>query len=88
MATQEVPLSEIAVEGSSFIHVLDETGDSRFQWDKSDPLQVEKARARFAELKAKGMAAYRVTAKGEQELLHDFDESAERIVMRGPVVGG
>lgn len=68
---------------------MDDTGDSRIQWERSDPLQVEKARLRFDELKKKGYMAYSVNSKGDQGVvLGDFDPTAERIIMHSQMIGG
>jgi len=69
--------------------VLDESGDTRMQWDKNDPVQVAKAEARFNELKAKGYLGYSVNKKGDMgEVLSAFDPKAERIIMHTQMVGG
>jgi acetyl-CoA carboxylase beta subunit len=76
-------------EGHGLLCLLDESGDSRMQWDKNDPVQVAKAQARFDELKAKGYLAYSVNKKGDMgEVLAAFDASAERIIMHSALVGG
>ena len=68
----------------STLFLMDETGDTRLQWDRNNRDEVLAAKSRFAELKQKGFAAY----NERRELLHDFDETAERIVMVPPMVGG
>jgi hypothetical protein len=70
--------------------IPDKTGHERLQWDKDNPEQVEAARKRFNELKAKRGLMYRVDKKGEQgEVIHDFDPNAERIwIDASRVVGG
>ena len=79
----------VVEEGHGVLCLLDESGDSRMQWDKNDPAQVAKAEARFKELKAKGYMGYRVNKKGDMgEVLAAFDPSAERIIMHSPLVGG
>jgi hypothetical protein len=73
----------------AFLIILDETGDSRIQWDRSNPEQVAAARARFDELRAKRYLAYRVNAKGGQgEVIDKFDPDAERIILHQQMVGG
>lgn len=79
----------LEVENHSMLAIMDETGDSRIQWDKSDPSQVAKARARFDELKKKGYMAYSVSKKGGMdEIINNFDENAERIIMHSQMIGG
>ena len=69
--------------------VLDESGDSRMQWDKDDAAQVAKAQARFNELKGQGYLAYKVNKKGGQgEVITAFDASAERIILHKQMIGG
>ena len=79
----------VVEEGHGVLCLLDDSGDSRMQWDKSDPAQVAKAQARFDELHKKGFIAYTVNKKGDMgEVLAAFDPSAERIIMHSPLVGG
>lgn len=74
---------------TGILSAMDETGDSRIQWDRADPAQVAKARSKFDELRKKGYAAYSVTGSGKRgTVLKDFDENAERIIMHAPMVGG
>ena len=71
------------------LFVMDETGDTRLQWHVDNRDEMLAAKARYAELKQKGYAAYSVDKSGRQgALLHDFDETAERIIMVPPMVGG
>ena len=76
-------------EGHGLLCLLDESGDSRMQWDKNVPVQVAKAEARFDELKKKGYLAYSVNKKGDMgDILQAFDPNAERTIMHSPMVGG
>jgi hypothetical protein len=69
--------------------ILDETGDSRIQWDPNDPEQVAAARARFDELKAKRYLAYKVDKNGNKgEVISKFDPNAERIILHSQMIGG
>lgn len=69
--------------------VLDDTGDSRIQWDPASPEEVAKAQLRFDELKRKGYLAYKVNKRGDRgEVLQAFDPAAERIILHSPMVGG
>lgn len=83
MATLVIP----AVTGT--LNILDESGDSRIQWDRNDPQQVAAARARFDELRAQRYLAYKVNADGGQgEVITQFDPDAERIILHRQMVGG
>ena len=74
---------------SGTLCILDESGDSRMQWDKTKPEQIAAAEARFNELKAKRYLAYKVDSKGKQgEVVDKFDPDAERIILHSPMVGG
>jgi hypothetical protein len=71
------------------LSILDKDGDTRIQWDRSNPAEVGEAEARFNELKARRYLAYKVNRRGDRgEVLHAFDASAERIIMSPPMVGG
>lgn len=88
-AVLQEPQNSPEVGPMAFLIILDETGDSRIQWDRSNPEQVAAARARFDELRAKRYLAYRVNAKGGQgEVIDKFDPDAERIILHQQMVGG
>lgn len=73
----------------SSLCVMDESGDTRMQWNSDKPEEVAKAEARFKELRAKGYLAYTVNKKGDQGVVIDkFDPTAERIIMHSALVGG
>jgi acetyl-CoA carboxylase beta subunit len=78
------------LEAVSELCILDESGDSRMQWDRNNPQQVAEAKARFNELKAKHYLAYKVdpASGGQGEVIHDFDPKAERIILHQQNVGG
>jgi len=94
MSTAAEPLIAIAsppntMEVVRSMCVLDETGDSRIQWDPSNPEEVAKAQLRFEELTKKGYLAYKVNKKGDRgEVILAFDPSAERIILHSAMVGG
>jgi hypothetical protein len=68
---------------------LDRTGDTRLQWDPNEKDQVEAAKKKFAELKAKGYRGFSVNKKGTKgDILDDFDPHEERILMVPQMVGG
>lgn len=69
--------------------VMDETGDTRLQWEKDRADQVKAAEERFHKLRGEGYAAYKVNAKGEQaEVIQHFDPTLEKILFRPPMQGG
>jgi len=71
------------------LNILDDTGDSRIQWDRNNSEQVAAAEARFNELKAKRYLAYKVDASGRQgEVIDKFDPNAERIILHSQMIGG
>ena len=88
MATSSVELD--VPEGKSIIHTLDKSGDTRLIWDRSNRDEVDAARRMFNDLRAKHFTGYRAEGKeGKKgEVIRDFDESAERIIMVPRMVGG
>ena len=71
MSTAAEPVTAIApppntMEVARSMCVLDETGDSRIQWDPGNPEEVAKAQFRFEELTKKGYLAYKVNKKGDR----------------------
>lgn len=87
MATCEAVTNTLEVK--NFMAVMDDTGDSRIQWDPSNAAEVAKAEQRFKDLKAKGFMAYRVNKAGDKGVVLDkFDPTAERIILHSQMVGG
>ena len=83
----ETIIETIGATGS--LCIMDNSGDSRMQWNKSDPQQIAAAKARFDELKAKSFLAYTVDQQGRQgEVIDRFDPNAEQIIMHSPMAGG
>lgn len=72
---------------TSSMHVLDRTGDTEITWDSDQRTEIDAAREHFAKLKSKGYMAYTVRGDNRTQI-HAFDETAERIVMAPPLVGG
>lgn len=69
--------------------VMDQTGDTKTIWDKSNPDEVEVARATFQKLKKKGYVAYSVKKDGEKgAVVSEFDPDAEKLIMSPPLAGG
>jgi hypothetical protein len=64
-------------------------GDVKVVWDSENADEVELARVQFDRALAKGMAAFRVTRKGEKgEQIRRFDPEAEAIIMAPALRGG
>jgi hypothetical protein len=76
--------------GQSVLVELDKTGDTKITWDRSKPDEIEVARAAFANARARGMMAYKVTGKDgtKGEIMHEFDPQAERIILAPALRGG
>ena len=71
------------------LSVLDNTGDIKTTWDKDNAEEVEAARKTFNDLKRKKYIAYSVGKGGKKdEIIHEFDENLEMMIMIPPVVGG
>jgi hypothetical protein len=69
--------------------ILDRTGDTKIIWDSTKKDEVSNAKRTFDDLKKKGYMAYAVKKDGGKgELLHDFDEEAEKIILAPRLVGG
>jgi hypothetical protein len=82
---EELTLTETQHE----LCVLDRTGDTKIIWDSTKKDEVATARKSFDDLKKKGYMAYSVKKNGEKgELLHEFDEEAEKIILAPRMVGG
>jgi hypothetical protein len=76
-------------ESKNTLHVMDQTGDSRFLWDKDSPDEVAGARAQFDIMKGKGYLAYTVDESGNKgEVIREFDPNAQAIIMVPQTVGG
>jgi hypothetical protein len=74
---------------TSSLTILDDTGDTRIEWNSNNREEVELARKAFDAAKEKRYLAYRTRADGSKgEVLREFDSAAERIVMSPQLVGG
>lgn len=64
-------------------------GDTRITWDPENEVEVKEVRKTFKRLKDKGYLAYSVKEDGERkEVVHEFDPSAEKIILAPPMQGG
>lgn len=69
--------------------VIDSTGDTKTIWDSRNKDEVDAARAQFNALKKKGYLAYTVSKDGGKgEVIHEFDEKLEKVIMSPPMAGG
>jgi hypothetical protein len=78
------------------LRVLSHHGDDRFEWDqtavvKGDPeaeAAVREAERIFAQVRARGATAVRVSPGQSPQRIDHFDPEAEQIVLVPRVVGG
>ena len=65
-------------------------GDVKVMWDRTKKIEVDAMRKLFADLRAKGYAAYTVEdEKGDKgTVIREFDPDAERMIMIPPMAGG
>lgn len=74
---------------TSTLLIQDNTGDTRIEWNRNNPVEVELARKNFDAHKEKRYLAYKTRSDGTKgELLRNFDPDAERILMTPQLVGG
>jgi hypothetical protein len=73
----------------SELHVMDETGDTKLIWDKSNRDEVKNAEETFDRLKKKGFIAYSVDKEGGKgKVISAFDADAQKIIMSPAMAGG
>ena len=78
-----------AETGIGVLCLLNESGDTRVQWNRNNQGEVNAAKAEFNRLKAAGHLAYLVDSSGrKREVVDTFDPTAERLVLIPPSVGG
>lgn len=71
------------------IIVMDRTGDTRHDFNVSDPVEVTKAMERFNELMAQGKFASVPSGDGHSgRAIKEFDPTAEKIIFRPQYIGG
>jgi len=68
--------------------VMDHNGDSRYQFDPYDALELAKAEQRFKDLTGAGFTAAVRTATGESTKVRSFDPKAEETLFFPRLVGG
>jgi hypothetical protein len=71
-----------------FAQVLDETGDTRHEWDTGDPAETELASEFFSKMIRKGYDAYRVSNGEPTTKVTTFEPRAGRLIFaKRPVAG-
>ena len=68
--------------------VMDHTGDSRFQFDPRDAVELAEAERRFKKLTGIGFTAATRIAAGESVKIVSFDPNAEETLFFPRLVGG
>ncbi len=68
--------------------VMDNAGDSRYNFDPANNLELLKAEQRFNELTGLGFTAAVRTAAGEPHLIRRFDPTAKETLFFPRLVGG
>jgi hypothetical protein len=68
--------------------VMDNGGDSRYNFDPANNLELLKAEQRFSELTGLGFTAAVRTAAGEPHLIRRFDPTAKETLFFPRLVGG
>jgi hypothetical protein len=68
--------------------VMNHTGDSRYQFDPCDALELAEAERRFKGLTGSGFTAAVRTAAGESSKISCFDPTAEETLFFPRLVGG
>lgn len=64
-------------------------GDTKVIWSSANQEEVDAAKATFDRLKKKGFLAFRAKASGEKgEQIHEFDRTAEMLIMIPPMAAG
>jgi hypothetical protein len=70
------------------IAVMDSRGDTRVEWDLSDPQSLAQAKEVFEQIKKKGGAVFRAQPNGEGGgKLNEFDPHADMIGVPA-IIGG
>jgi hypothetical protein len=69
--------------------IMDRTGDTRHEFDVTDPKSVRLAEERFRELTGKGFRAVALSEDGSPgKLINKFDQEAERTLFIPQLQGG
>lgn len=75
---------------TSTLEITDHTGDTKIEWNKNVPAEVEAARETFSRMKEQHKyLAYKTRRDGTRgEVIRAFDPDAERIIMVPQTQGG
>jgi hypothetical protein len=68
--------------------VMNDTGDTRHQFDPTDLKELAEAERRFKELTGEGFTAAARTGPGEAKIVRSFDPTAEETLFYPRLVGG
>jgi hypothetical protein len=68
--------------------VMDNSGDSRFEFDPADSAGVAEAMERFNELAGRGYTAAERTGSGTSRKVTEFDPTAGEVLFMPRLVGG
>jgi len=89
LRTVDTALGDIPMDQAVFA-VMGSSGDTKYIWDKTKPVEVEAARDLFKKLLKNNYLAFRAEgAKGDKgEQVREFDPSLERLIFSPQFVGG
>jgi hypothetical protein len=68
--------------------VMNNSGDSRFEFDQADSAAVAEAMERFDELVRRGYTAAERTGPGTSRKVTEFDPTANEVLFMTRLVGG
>jgi hypothetical protein len=68
--------------------IMDNTGDTRHEFDLTDAAALAEAEARFKELTGAGFTAAMRKGEGQSELIREFDPTAEETLFFPRLRGG
>lgn len=68
--------------------VMDQAGDSRYQFDPHDAAELARAKYRFKKLTAEGYVAARRLVAGQTVKVTSFDPTAQETVFFPRLIGG
>jgi len=75
-------------DGRGAMAIMSLKGDTKIFWDKNNEDEIANARRTFNDLKKKGYAAFRLVGNDRGEQIHEFEASADRMIMVPPMKGG
>lgn len=70
------------------IRTLDESGDTRQDWDPNNPAEVASARAVFELYQSRGFMAARMENDRAGDVIREFDPNAGTIILMPQMQGG